>query len=142
MEGAGAQAAGGGAAAGDTRGAFDKEILMVVRSMEGRPRGELEAEFTALDADGSGGITAGELARWAGSEPPTDAKRKFSAASAAAVSSLGWQAIFSSYDTDGSGTLDTAEFIVAVRKDCDIGPAVVSDAELAEMFLVADDDAR
>ena len=54
------------AAAGDTRGAFDKEILMVVRSMEGRPRGELEAEFTALDADDSGELELGEVATLVG----------------------------------------------------------------------------
>ena len=57
------------------------------------------------------------------------------------VTAIGWQALFATYDTDGSGTLDKDEFIAAVRKDCDISERVVEDAALSKMFDAVDDDA-
>ena len=86
------------AAAGDTRGAFDKEILMVVRSMEGRPRGELEAEFTALDADGSGELELGEGATLVGKVLGQE------------VSPEAVAAVFDEMDTDNSKGIDFDEF--------------------------------
>jgi hypothetical protein len=93
-----------------------------------------------VDADHSGAVSAEELSEWSGSLPRTQMKVEFAEASQRAVSSKGWQALFQIYDTDGSGALDVSEFIVAVRKDCDINEWVVPDAELSQMFSYAATD--
>ena len=41
---------------------------------------------------------------------------------------------------DGSGELDLGEFTQAVRTDCGLAPAVLSDKDLGEMFKAVDKD--
>eukprot|EP01051_Picozoa_sp_SAG22_P020865 SAG22_NODE_4380_length_1287_cov_1.029461_1_plen_216_part_10 len=64
----------------------------------------------------------------------------FVAASQAKVQKLGYQGIFKKYDDDGSGELDAAEFINAVRTECKLSTDAVSDDELEELFCMIDSD--
>ena len=52
----------------------------------------------------------------------------------------GWADLFARYDDDDSGELDFDEFVEAVRKDCDMGPEVVSDIDLKTIFAKVDAD--
>ena len=47
---------------------------------------------------------------------------------------FGWQALFDRFDTDGSGQLDMAEFIEAVRREMDLSDQIVTDDQLRALF--------
>eukprot|EP01043_Picozoa_sp_COSAG02_P051465 COSAG02_NODE_5419_length_4346_cov_1.821286_2_plen_244_part_00 len=68
------------------------------------------------------------------------ARRCFQAAARNEAESEGWQAIFGKYDDDGSGELDVAEFIVAVRETAKLEVDQCSDAELENLFAILDKD--
>ena len=48
--------------------------------------------------------------------------------------------LFARVDTDGSGTIDVGEFMVAVRNYCGIGSDLVSDVDLRGLFQEVDAD--
>jgi len=108
---------------------------------------DLQALFAEADDDGSGEMSGEEFSAWIlaplgiGATGLAATKAKFREATTQLVTAIGWQALFATYDTDGSGTLDKDEFIAAVRKDCDISERVVEDAALSKMFDAVDDDA-
>eukprot|EP01047_Picozoa_sp_COSAG01_P099318 COSAG01_NODE_29357_length_639_cov_10.346296_1_plen_209_part_10 len=52
----------------------------------------------------------------------------------------GWAQLFDKYDDDGSGEIDYDEFLGALRKDCDMPPEDVSDADLRKVFKLVDVD--
>eukprot|EP01043_Picozoa_sp_COSAG02_P038837 COSAG02_NODE_3025_length_7518_cov_30.632565_1_plen_947_part_00 len=71
-----------------------------------------------------------------------EVKKKFKEAAALSVTeeSGGWEALFKAYDEDGSGEMEFEEFEAAVRGDCNIVEAVVSQGELRELFSAVDTD--
>jgi CRP-like cAMP-binding protein/Ca2+-binding EF-hand superfamily protein len=71
-----------------------------------------------------------------------EVKKKFKAAATKEVTeeSGGWEALFKAYDEDGSGEMEFEEFEAAVRGDCNIGEAVVSQGELRDLFGAVDQD--
>ena len=107
--------------------------------------GDLQQMFRSIDVDGSGEVDATEFANWLLHDKPDDIqwrpmKRKFEDSCGAAVQKVGWSKLFARYDTDGSGELDFGEFAKAVRADCGINEAVVSDEDLKTMFDAVDGD--
>lgn len=61
-------------------------------------------------------------------------KKKLREATQNTVAVVGWQALFDRFDTDGSGQLDMAEFIDAVRHDMDISNQIITDDQLRALF--------
>ena len=120
---------------------------------------DLIAVFAAVDADSSGEVDAKEFTDWLegqGVHGKTkgprlkkvdrqhyvleEIKQRFQAASRDAVENLGWQRIFEKYDDDKSGELEFDEFSKAVRQECELSTAVVSDEQMLELFGVIDED--
>lgn len=104
----------------------------------------LRVLFSDADADGSGELDSEEfcalILREGDDGPLSEIKSKFCAATESVVNTVGWAAVFASYDIDGSGELDKDEFVGAVRQDCDIDENVLSDADLWKMFDTVDVD--
>ena len=120
---------------------------------------DLRRTFQSVDKDGSGEVDGAEFAAWlVGLEQqaataeergqqlsrPTKALMKCMSAimdaSGAQVASLGWDELFSRFDKDGSGGLDSAEFCAAVRSECGVTSEEVADSDLQEIFSMIDDD--
>ena len=71
-----------------------------------------------------------------------DVKQRFKKASAAACEDIGWDFIFDVYDDDGSGELEIDEFTDAVREECGLSDAAVSEQDISELFGVIDADVK
>ena len=119
---------------------------------------DLKRTFQAVDADGGGEIDGDEFAVWLiGLEqeaelakerktPLPDGTQALMAcmnairdASAECVSMLGWEKLFDKFDDDGSGGLDSDEFVGVVRS-CGLKVKDVEDSDLHEVFKLIDDD--
>ena len=81
------------------RGGFDRQILDLVKVMEGKTPAELETEFKELDADGSGELELAEVAELV--------TKVFGSAVEAAVVA----ACFKEMDRDDSSAVDLEEFV-------------------------------
>ena len=119
---------------------------------------DLKRTFHAVDADGGGEIDGDEFAEWlidlekqveVAKEQQRELDEKTMAlmscmntirdASAECVSILGWEKLFERFDDDGSGALDSDEFIDVVRS-CGLKVKDVVDEDLHEVFRLIDDD--
>eukprot|EP01043_Picozoa_sp_COSAG02_P053387 COSAG02_NODE_5886_length_3963_cov_3.104555_1_plen_618_part_01 len=87
---------------------------------------------------------AGDISRFSGTAHIVvwlaAVREKFREASARAVSTHGFTALFKRYDADGSGELDEREFAQAVRSDLGIDEAMLSAKELKRLFRAVDAD--
>eukprot|EP01052_Picozoa_sp_SAG31_P039964 SAG31_NODE_5670_length_2392_cov_1.739206_2_plen_588_part_01 len=120
---------------------------------------ELRLIFTEVDKDDSGSVSASEFVQWLQSnlidisianelalaeqhelETLKAVKIRFRQHSSDAVADQGWKQLFRRYDKDGDGEIDMVEFRLAVRNDCEISRAVVSDREVGELFKAVDCD--
>ena len=124
------------------------------------PGDSLRRLFSAVDTDGSGSVDASEFVDWLWSDKSAKGqlklvdnrrkmmakglevvKQKFIDAAEKIVEMEGWKGIFDMFDDDGSGELDEQEFTAAIRKECDLSAAEVSDDDISELFTVVDVDA-
>ena len=87
---------------------------------------------------------ADDISRFAGTSHITvwldEIRQKFRAAAARAVSSHGFAALFARVDKDGSGEIDTDEFLDAARNVLEISSETVPDDDLKVVFAAADKD--
>ena len=87
---------------------------------------------------------AGDISRFSGTAHIVvwlaAVREKFREASARAVSTYGFAALFKRYDADGSGELDEGEFEKAVRCDLGVDEATLSAKELKQLFAAVDRD--
>ena len=87
---------------------------------------------------------AGDISRFSGTAHIVvwlaAVREKFREASARAVSTYGFAALFKRYDADGSGELDEGEFEQAVRSDLGVDETTLSAKELKQLFAAVDRD--
>eukprot|EP01043_Picozoa_sp_COSAG02_P010326 COSAG02_NODE_361_length_23829_cov_82.704509_4_plen_1094_part_00 len=134
-----------GAAAGQrpevTRDGYREMHIRISRVLCDPSEGFTDARkaLTLADKDWAGDITrfsgTAHIVVWLAA-----VREKFREASARAVSTHGFTALFKRYDADGSGELDEGEFAQAVRSDLAIDEATLSTKELKRLFRAVDVD--
>ena len=144
MESAAIRADAGGAAeegADVTREGYRQMHVRVSRTLCDPSEGfdDMDKALALADKD-----WAADISRFSGTSHITvwlsQIRTKFREASARAVGSQGFEALFKRYDADGSGELDEEEFTTAVRMDLGVSEGTLSPPELKLLFRAVDAD--
>jgi Ca2+-binding EF-hand superfamily protein len=105
--------------------------------------------FKQIDTDKSGTVSLDEFLAWLAEDTEKTPKRlqgRLKRAMKGMDEATGWQAVFDSFDTDGSGELDLEEFIQAIRVNCGEEMARrdvwIPNEQLTALFKAADVDNR
>lgn len=115
---------------------------------------DLRLVFRTIDRDRDGHVDAAEFVEWLESSgtiatalkngtAPQMAKSTSAViltadamqeAAMHTVSDLGWSHLFKKFDTNGDGTLCKAEFVTAIREECQLDGEEIADEELWQVF--------
>ena len=63
-------------------------------------------------------------------------KRSFQSGAGELVTTLGWKALWSTFDKDGGGTIDEEEFVVAMRTTCGVSEDIANDERSAFCAII------
>ena len=132
---------GGAARAEVTREGYRQMHIRISRALCDPNEGFAEEKKALALADKD---WAGDISRFSGTSHITvwlaAVREKFHEASARAVGTHGFAALFKRYDADGSGELDEEEFTKAVRSDLGVDEEKLNAKELKQLFNAVDAD--